>query len=152
MRLVQFLAATAIVVTSLSGHAKTLHVAKWGVDDPTSGGTSQPFLTIGAALMNAGRNDRIVVQPGIYEESLIIDAEGVKLESVAGRHGTIIDATGLGSNVVDIEATKVRLGKKGKGFTLRCDTGRDGVYIDRNVDPSNVRVIQPDGGMWRRYH
>jgi hypothetical protein len=140
MKFIAVIAINSLLFASLSVQAKTLHVAKWGDDSTANGSSSQPYETIGAALMNAGRNDKIVVQPGIYENTteLHFMEEGIKLESVAGRHGTVIDFSGAAVDAIGIQASKVRIGKKRKGFSIRCAPGEEAIYIDEST--SNVRV------------
>ena len=64
--------------------AKTFYVEKWGTDSVgVCGAKSDPCETIQQAIDNAGDRDKIVVGPGVYAETIDIDHEGMKVESVA---------------------------------------------------------------------
>ncbi len=124
-----------------SAVAATLHVAQWGMDDPGCGSANAPCESIGQAETNAGPNDRILVQPGIYTENVSLDQPGLRLESVAGNHGTVIEAEFGSQSVVSVAADKIRVGKKARGFTLRGGTGNflAGIRVEPGVE-SGVRI------------
>lgn len=124
----------ALLLLSTASLAKTHYVEKWGTDGMECGSKTAPCETIGQAILNAGDRDKIIVGPGVYEEAITINREGLKLESVAGRFGTFIDSSGSGVNAVDISVSKCQFGKKKKGFTLVGNSafpaGTDGIVID----------------------
>ena len=123
-------------------YAKTFHLAKWGANSLACGTTSAPCLTLNwIMLFLAGKNDKVIVQPGVYVENVDITAEGVKIESVAGRAGTIFEASNPGDHVISIQASRVQFGKKGKGFTVRgaSGAGSAGVQVDSEVH-TNTKV------------
>lgn len=113
-----------VSVIGNSVHGKTLHVEKWGDDAAANGcgAASAPCETINHAIDLATRNDRIRVGPGIYQENVFIDVEGLKLESRAGRFGTAIWAANEMLPAVIINQSRVQFGKRGKGFTVHRST------------------------------
>ncbi len=102
-------------------HAATIHVELWGLSSLPCGGKTTPCNSISLAIAQAddSRNPKIVVGPGFYEENVDITAEGTRLESLAGARATIVEADLSSDHVIDISAVKVKIGKRGKGFTLR---------------------------------
>lgn len=99
--------------------AGTYTVAKWGADSASCGGSSAPCLTIQQAVDNAGSNSKIIVQPGLYQENVNIITDGLQMESTGGRYSTIIQASDTSDHVLEINASKISIGKKGKGFTFK---------------------------------
>ena len=137
----------AIVLLSLLGFsfaasAKTWHVGKHGANDPGCGSKTSPCLSINHVLGLAGNNDRIIVGPGKYVENLDITIEGLKLESTAGRWGTIIEASSGSDHVIYIAASKVQIGKKGKGFTLQGANASPvaGIWVDPDVVRERLKI------------
>ncbi len=133
------LSAILLSAVSTAAIGKTHHVAKWGIDEPGCGSKSDPCFTIGFTLLNnAQSNDRITVWPGTYAANLVINTgkngsplEGLKLESAAGRYGTVIESVLGGEPVIRIMQRRVQIGKKGKGFTLTGATiGQTAIEID----------------------
>ena len=114
--------------------AKTRYVDKWGNNANPCTKTA-PCLTIQHVIDLAKKNDKIIVGPGIYNENLTIDTNvngplvGLKLESVAGRHGTIIEAAVATDPVISVSQPKVQIGRKGRGFSLEGATSSDGILI-----------------------
>lgn len=109
------------VVWSGSSLAKTIYVEQWG-DDSFPGGCGSklhPCRNISTAQVQSMNNDRIVVGPGVYSGSLYINRSGLKLESTGGRFATVIDASASAIPTLHIGVPNVRVGKKGKGFTVR---------------------------------
>lgn len=132
-------------VTSLS-HAATRYVETWGNDmaNLPNCKKSTPCRTIGAVLGVSGANDRIVVGPGTYTENglnVLSFQSGLKLESSAGRHATTIEST-IGNPALTVWAEKVRIGKKGKGFTFIGGVTEHlaGLYINAPGEFPRIRV------------
>ena len=123
------------VILSPALWAKTHYVEIWG-SDANSCTRTAPCLSIDTTVFKARKNDRIVVGPGVYDENLLIETnsnveplEGLKLESTAGRYGTIIRNPNPIFSVITIRQPRVRIGKKGKGFTLEGATNAYGIEI-----------------------
>ena len=111
----------AFALTSMNtSYAKTRYVEIWGSNTNPNCSRSQPCRNIQHAINQSGANDRIVVGPGEYFGNLTIFSHqsGLKLESTAGRFATII-RPGLDIDGLTIEAPRVRVGGKGKGFTFQ---------------------------------
>lgn len=98
--------------------AKTRYVEKWGADIAGACSKTAPCATIGFVIGESSDNDRIIVGPGEYAEQLLLDREGLKLESSTGRNSTFLKANVSTSNIMSITEGKVQVGKVGKGFTL----------------------------------
>ena len=137
---------TAMLAIGVSGEvlAKTYYVEKWGTSNPDCS-KSDPCVGIGDALAVAiGKNDKIVIGPGHYKPMgvMTLGVEGLKLESTAGRHATIIEG-GPASHVMEITNSKVQVGKKGKGFTIlgAIDLLQAAIYINVTADgPTNIKI------------
>ncbi len=122
--------------------AKTWYVEAWGEDVPECGSKTEPCALISWVVENlADKNDKIIVGPGIYSDNIDIKEygngvlEGLTLESTAGRYGTIIVPEDPSFPIITIAQAKVRVGKKGKGFTLRGSDDR-GILVDDPGFPS----------------
>ncbi len=125
-----------LCIGSASTNAKTINVATWGSFNVSCGSKSNPCGSIDWALaFIAVTKDKVLVQPGIYTGNIKVAIEGIKLESVAGYSGTILEAANASDHVIDIQAPKVRIGKKGKGFTVRgaSATGFAGINVNSNL-------------------
>lgn len=127
--------------------SKTRYVEKWG--DPTNQPDCKrtaPCLGILQTIANSNANDRVVIGPGVYGESITIPTglEGLKLESVGGRYATTIVGDGSGSgHVVDIDASRVQIGRKGKGFTiLGATSGGNAINAVYPFNPGKRLKIQ----------
>lgn len=137
-----------LVLVSLAGVsamavAKSWYVGKEGADDPDCGARTSPCLSITHVLnFLAGNNDKIIVGPGKYLENLDISIEGLKLESVAGRWGTIIEAASPADHVIYLDAPKIQIGKKGKGFTVQgaTDMLRGGIFVNEAVMVDRIKI------------
>jgi len=134
---------------SHSSLAATLYVEKWG-SNANDCKKSSPCLTISMARSLSKRNGRIVVGPGIYRENLTINVnrdveplDGLKIESTAGRHATFITAANSDFPTVNIYQSRVRFGKKGKGFTVMGATATGNVGI--NIEGSGVSNVRIEG-------
>ena len=117
----------------------TLYVETYGDDQLGAAGVNdcrnrnKPCATILRALGalrdlgDASKNSKVVVGPGIYTATSHFTLhEGVKVFSVAGAAGTIIDATGLTANAIfELNGKKAALGARGKGFTILLGAGVD---------------------------
>lgn len=133
-------AVTLFLLSTLMGipdvWAKTLYVEKWGNDVGNMVcKKSAPCETIGHALGKAKSNDRIKVGPGIYVENLVIDFNdlqepliGLRLESTAGRFATQIAGPSVGHSL-EIRQPKVKIGRKGKGFTITGGVESGGGFV-----------------------
>ncbi len=106
--------------TPIAGVAATRYVEIWGVVNGPSCPKSSPCPGLQHAINLSGPNDRIVVGPGEYPGPLNIPAgkDGLKLESATGRFSTVVQAAS-GDNGLTIASSRVRIGSKGKGFTLQ---------------------------------
>ncbi len=114
-----------LTLTSTYSLGATLYVSKDG-SDGNPGTRSAPLLKIQDAIDASKQNGRIIVGPGKYIENLEIiengtgePLTGLRLESSAGRWATIIDGDGNNLPVIFVEASKVQIGRKGKGFTVQ---------------------------------
>lgn len=83
------------------------------------------FPTIGSALAAAASGDRILIDPGVYAETLLIEGKSIELIGLAGAAKTVLDGRGLSGSIVRIEnqggggGLQVRL----EGLTIRNGTG-----------------------------
>lgn len=120
------LLVSLLTALSLPTQAKTIYVERWGQNNTSCGSKASPCSLISYAVSEIARkNDRIVVGPGLYMDNIVIDLDsdndplsGIKLESVAGRNATLIDADDSSEPVIEVQQPKVRVGKAGKGFAL----------------------------------
>ena len=91
-----YLALLILFLTTLvlmaPAKAVTRYVEIWGSNSSANCPRTSPCQTIAFAISQSGPNDRIVVGPGDYTGGLLIPfvKSGMKLESTAGRFGTII--------------------------------------------------------------
>lgn len=100
-----------------SASAKTLYVDGQTQNSGAECTKAAPCLTMQEAITLAERNDRIVVGPGYYSEgTLMLDEDGIKLESVAGSKATFLVSDG--PELINATGNKIVIGKKGKGFSL----------------------------------
>ncbi len=136
--------------TSLA-HAKTWFIERWGEDTigpPSCGKKTTPCLTIQFVLDNlATKNDRLIVGPGKYVENIVIfgdpsnPLDGIRLESTAGRNGTIIETASDGADIITVYRSRVQIGRKGKGFTLKGNlTGGFGIFVPPGVDAFRLKI------------
>lgn len=124
----QYLTFLAIVFVSGIGvsESKTLYVERWGQNTDSCGSKSNPCQLISYALsQRAKRNDRIIVGPGFYLDNITVGTNdlgeplsGLKIESAGGRNVTIVEAAESDSSVFEVRQPNVRIGKKGKGFSV----------------------------------
>ena len=146
-RYLSVLLVLSLALASASAFAKTRYVEKWGSDSnaPDCKKTT-PCLNISTAIANSNPNDKIIIGPGTYfiATALVIDDRGLKLESTAGRYATTIQQVNFSQHVISIEAPKVQIGKKGKGFTLTggFTVGFTAIEIDT---PDNSPAIKIQG-------
>lgn len=124
------LALLAMMATTAGARAATIHVAKWGEDAKGCGSSIKPCLTIQNAIDLAGADSLVIVQPGEYVERLEIRHSGLRLESSAGRNATAISQPAIVPEparfedlyLVHVSASRVRIGRRGRGFTLSYTT------------------------------
>jgi predicted outer membrane repeat protein len=103
------IALGATVLTSTPAPAADLHVPR-------------NFPTIQSAIDAANPGDTVLVAPGVYNESILIQNKPLSLIGVKGPQTTIVDAAGLDTYVVGIVGVP---GKKTilDGFTIRNGKG-----------------------------
>ncbi len=161
----KFAAAILTVLAALQGaHAATLRVEKWGEDTADCGSRNTPCETIQYALdQRAGARDRVLVGPGRYEEAVTIETNAggellaaLRLESTAGMHATLINITAANQHGVLVAAPGVRVGRKGRGFTVEGATspGYSAIEVELpgqpNVRVEGNRVLRSDRGIMVR--
>jgi parallel beta-helix repeat protein len=96
-----------ILLSSLSAIASSYYVSPAG-DDSAAGDAAQPFLTISHAAEVGGAGDRVVIEPGVYRESVGLTKSGTREKPIvfaAAKAGTAIitgaDPLSLWSAVTD---------------------------------------------------
>ncbi len=137
---------TALLALPGAAWAKTIFIEQWGANQSNCGSKVSPCESIQyASYWRAGPRDRLVVGPGDYVGDLNIDGNhlgqklvGLSLESVVGRHGTRIIGV-VNSQVIRVVAEKVRIGRRGKGFTVTQDHS-DAVTLIRAQHAGNLRI------------
>lgn len=136
------LAGGLLMMVSSVALAKTWYVEAWGEDITECGSKIDPCALISYVVENlADKSDKVIVGPGIYSDNIEIQEysngplDGLTLESTAGRYGTIIVAENPYFPVITIAQAKVRIGRKGKGFTLR-GSDEQGILVDGADFPS----------------
>lgn len=142
------------------GHGATLFVANNGVDSSACGSTDNPCRSISQAISNAGTEDTVIVGPGRYgnlnddddfddpgEEAAEVGSgcncmiripKPLTILSSGGAKATLLDTGNSGVDVVDIRASGVAFGGKGKGFTLIAFNGQ---CLEISSGTSNVTVV-----------
>lgn len=149
-----------ILTASSMVPAATIRVEKWGANTPDCGAKDTPCADIQHAIEErSSPNDRILVGPGHYEEAVVINNNssgialtGLKLESTSGMHTTVIRTTLANTHGIAVHQPRVRIGKRGRGFTvggavspgfaaIEVFAGADRVRIEGN------RAILSDYGM-----
>ena len=153
----------AFLVFWMVGYASaaTLHVANYGTVSGGCGLTA-PCRTISQAITNASAGDTIMVGPGRYGDlngdGMFVAADGdeasgsatnmivinkkLTLISSAGAAATVLDNPTCSSGVttlVSIQANGVKLGAKGKGFTMQ--TAGCGGMTGLSVDTATSAVV-----------
>ena len=91
------------------------------LDGPASGGETQPFCTIQAALDSAGAGNELLVHDGTYEEAISFPPRPIHLRSVNGPTVTMIQGNGVGPAVYfeeEPEPHGAPLGRVLEGFTM----------------------------------
>jgi hypothetical protein len=139
-------------VISFETHARTLYVETWGTNNNVCSKTAPCKDLDHAVSTMAGDRDRIVVGPGnfdIVSGGLQITQSGLKLVSVAGARGTTLVPPG-NATVMEINAPKVTVGQKGKGFTFRGNFNNHGAILLSGADKAriegNIFVDEADNG------
>jgi Right handed beta helix region len=147
------LAALPSVGLSTAG-AVTLHVSNDGADNSACGGENRPCRSITHALNKASQGDTISVGLGRYGDingdgdlldqgdetdqglgCLICITKSVRIVSVWGMIGTVIDASGTPATVVvSIRSNNVVFGAREQGFTLT------GGIVGLDAEVSNVQI------------
>jgi len=80
--------------------------------------------SVQAAIDAAADGDRVLVQPGLYHETIAFGGKAIEVIGVAGAKLTVLDATGIGGSVVRFDSGEGRLSVL-QGFTVRGGTGSD---------------------------
>ena len=121
----------------------TRYVEKWGsaTNLPNCRRTT-PCGSIQAAIDVSSLNDRVVVGPGLYRESLFGWVTGLRLESIAGRHGTTVVTNFSTDHGVNVSAPRTSIGKRGKGFTFigANQPDRAGIHVDVHDEIPRIRI------------
>jgi hypothetical protein len=113
--------------------------------------------SIQAAIDAADEGDTICVMPGTYNESIVIDVDGLTLWAVDGPEETTIQSDNAGTGavgtpgVVGINADDVVVDgftidneDAADGRTIRVNANVDGVTIQNNILENSVRGVQGD--------
>ncbi|HPF37090.1 MAG TPA: right-handed parallel beta-helix repeat-containing protein [Phycisphaerae bacterium] len=87
--------------------------------------------TIQGAINAASAGDTILVAPGVYHETILVDEANLEIVSSGGRNATaIVAAPGAGSPIVTIGAAGVTLGRPDQGFRIEHqDAGAASVVV-----------------------
>ncbi|MCA9255889.1 MAG: hypothetical protein KDA33_09640, partial [Phycisphaerales bacterium] len=89
--------------------------------------------TIQGAINAASAGDTILVAPGVYNETILVDEANLEIVSTGGRNVTaIVAAPGAGSPVVTIAAAGATFGRPNQGFRIE----------HQDAGAANVIVIQ----------
>lgn len=104
-------------------------------DDPSlpllvSKTNSEGFDTISEALKYVTAGGKIVVEAGVYKESIVLDRQ-IEIEAVAGPGETIIES--VGAPCIIMRAAQASI----KGFTIR--------HLGRTTDKAEAGVHVPQG-------
>ncbi|KXB07658.1 hypothetical protein AKJ51_00485 [candidate division MSBL1 archaeon SCGC-AAA382A20] len=79
--------------------------------------TGENFASIQAAIDASNKGDNILVEPGTFEETVNIDVEDLKLESMKGPEETIVDASSIGGHALVVNKDDVKI----RGFKIVGD-------------------------------
>lgn len=82
-----------------------------------------PGGSIQAAIDGAANGDRVLVQPGTYNQAFQFNGKLLEVRSVGGPLVTTLDGTGIANSIVRCDQGE-GLGTKLVGFTLRNGNGR----------------------------
>ncbi len=146
---------TALIMLGLcaASPAKTRYVEKWGVNSNDCASKNSPCRTVGYARNQAGKNDRIIVGPGIYTENILINTgaaaaalTGLRLESTQGRNATVLQALSTASHVLEIRQDGVRIGRRGRGFTIRNATSTTALLFNADTVRIEGNRLTSNGG------
>ena len=143
--------AAVMALSSSLAVAKNIYVERWGRTGPgpICGSKSTPCSTVSKALTLASKNDRILVGPGFYIGNFDVAVEGLRLESTQGPNVTILWAENNDQDIINVQQRKVRIGRKGRGFTFGNATANltsgvrvqsavlDGIRVEGNVFQEN---------------
>jgi len=159
-----FLAAMVAVLVLLAGGANALAFVGYTLrcvpsHTINSSCTATDYPTIQAAVTAANPGDTILVAPGTYHESVMIDETGHSRDHLsllgaqagndarADRHDStkesIVDATGKGNSAIIVEALAVVI----DGFTVQGGTQGNATGIDlkgtcsTNTTPGNGGIV-----------
>lgn len=135
MKILYTLAAAGLTASLYTAEVRAdeiLHVEFWGQNNPVCGSEINPCRTLGYTISRrANPYGRVVVGPGDYLESVVIDLaasgiplDGLRIESKLGRNATSIGSTNRSLSPIRIIASEVVIGTGDKGFTLRPRIGQ----------------------------
>lgn len=137
---------------------RTIAVATLSTCALASDITVLPGSSIQAAIDGASNGDRILIQPGTYNEAIDLRGKLLIIEGVMGSSLTVLDGTGFNDSVVSA-VTGEPLGTLLRGLTIRGGRGRNlpppstnvyggGVLVTGNATHLEVDdcVIRDNGG------
>jgi parallel beta-helix repeat protein len=130
------MALMLLLISTTAAQAKSYYVEVWGDPHPNCGTKSDPCPSLFWVLNQVpSANSRIIFGPGLYPTDERITIDGLKLESSAGSAATILEAQAAATSVLEVTASKVKIGKRGKGFTIRgIDQTETGIWCSSNCD------------------
>ena len=104
---------------------------------PGDGSAGNPFTTIaaGIAASVAGRNDIILVKPGVYSEHLTLK-QNLQLAGQSGAYHTTINGAGVNQNIV-VMAAKSSL----RGFTIGSAGNASAVNVPASVTAEVMNCV-----------
>jgi len=122
-------------------NSNVLYVSPSGSDTTGNGSFSSPFATITHAVTQAtsyyasSKNaSTIVVEPGTYDEMVVITTPITLMSAYGMPSSTIINASGLANGIVVVGATAA--GSVVEGFSV-VSADNHGIFVQ---DSSNVRI------------
>jgi len=107
-----------------------------GAESPVANTIQVPadFPTIQLAINAAVAGDTILVAPGTYAETLLIDNLSLTIRSSGGANVTTIDASGLGVTAVRFLDGPTNPSGSFRGFTVSGGAGVDGGGLFSDID------------------
>ena len=108
--------------------------------DPTTCKKTAPCLTIQKAIDVGGKRARILVAPGLYIESLVINEDSVTIQSLGGADVTTIFGLSSSEALIESSGSRFTLGGKGKGFTLILPTPDSGAIDGLRLNGDRAKI------------
>ncbi len=102
-------------------------------------GKLSKIATITEALTKAAPGSRITIEPGIYNESLLVNKDGIELH---GKPGAIIEAEG--ENTLTVSSDKVKI--SGIEFRNKSKDRREIIYISKGSPIISDCIINGPAG------